>query len=271
MATAPGSVTIGFDGSPDSRRAASWASALSASHGGLPLHLVHALSLPTVPTHYWELRVDELLDRHEQEARALLERERALLEGAGAGVEVFVRRWLPIETLLEHVRDHGSSLLVVGQHGHRPGRVLLGSVSSAVAREAEIPVVVVRGERSLVAPRTVLLAIDGSKPALSAAAAVARWFPAAHVRAVRIRNGSHDLELDQVARHLADAGIEPGRTEIRVGEGPPAEALLTLAEEADVDLVAAGRRGISAWRELLLGSVSEKLLQLAPCPVLVAH
>jgi nucleotide-binding universal stress UspA family protein len=47
--------------------------------------------------------------------------------------------------------------------------------------------------------------------------------------------------------------------------------LLRLAAGEAIELVAAGRRGHSAWSERVLGGVTEKLLQLAPCPVLVAH
>jgi nucleotide-binding universal stress UspA family protein len=56
--------------------------------------------------------------------------------------------------------------------------------------------------------------------------------------------------------------------------GSPAEHLLELAREGvdgGFDLLAAGRTGHSGWRNLLLGGVAEKLLQLAPCPVLLAH
>ena len=45
----------------------------------------------------------------------------------------------------------------------------------------------------------------------------------------------------------------------------------TLARGEGADLITAGRRGQSAWEDLLTGSVSDKLLQLAPCPVLLAH
>jgi nucleotide-binding universal stress UspA family protein len=58
---------------------------------------------------------------------------------------------------------------------------------------------------------------------------------------------------------------------LRVADGPAAPALLALAAEESVDLVAAGRRGRSGWRERVLGGVADKLLHLAPCPVLVAH
>jgi nucleotide-binding universal stress UspA family protein len=272
-ATTParGPITVGFDGSPDSRRAALWAAGVAAALGDVPLHLVHALSLPAVPPDFWQLRVDELFDRHEAAMRAELEQERAELAARGARVEVFVRRWLPLETLLEHARDHASGLVVLGQHGTRGSRLLVGSVSEAVARQARMPVVIDRGRESAAPPRTVLLAWDGSPACRHAAAAVARWFPAAAVRLLHVRHDDAPAAPAELTRLAAEAGLAPGRLEVRIAEGDVAEALLDLAAADEVDLVAAGRRGHSAWSDLLLGGVSSKLIQLSPRPVLVAH
>jgi hypothetical protein len=46
-----------------------------------------------------------------------------------------------------------------------------------------------------------------------------------------------------------------------------ARQLLEMA--ATADLVVVGSRGLGAVRRLLLGTVSEKVLQHAPCPVLI--
>ena len=269
--TLRGPITVGYDGSLDAGRAASWAGGVAAALAGTPVHLVHAISLPAIPPHHWQLSVEALLEQQETEIREQLAAERRALVERGVAGELFVRRWLPVETVLEHAREHASGLVVVGQHGHRRTRRLLGTVSDAVARQAEMPVVVVRGRETPSPPRTVLLAFDGSQPARRAAEAVARWFPEAAVRAVRVENGAGKAEPAETLRLLAEAGIAAGRIELRTASGNAAAALLELAGDPAVDLVAAGRRGRSAWAELLIGGVTEKLLQLAPCPVLVAH
>ena len=53
--------------------------------------------------------------------------------------------------------------------------------------------------------------------------------------------------------------------------GDAAAALLELAASSGSDLMCAGRRGSGPLRDLLLGSVAEKLLQLSPCPLLLSH
>lgn len=58
-------------------------------------------------------------------------------------------------------------------------------------------------------------------------------------------------------------------TEVQVGE--PAEEIVDYARLEEVDLIVMGSRGLSPIKELLLGSVSDKVLRTAPCPVLIAR
>ena len=53
--------------------------------------------------------------------------------------------------------------------------------------------------------------------------------------------------------------------------GEPAEEIVDYARLEEVDLIVMGSRGLSPIQELLLGSVSDKVLRTAPCPVLIAR
>ncbi|MFO0575896.1 MAG: universal stress protein [Polyangia bacterium] len=53
--------------------------------------------------------------------------------------------------------------------------------------------------------------------------------------------------------------------------GPPAEAIADCARDERIDLVVIGSRSRPGVRHLLLGSVAERVLRVAPCPVLVVH
>jgi nucleotide-binding universal stress UspA family protein len=263
---------LAFDGSDDSRRAAAWAGALAAARGGVEIDLVHALTLPAIPLGGWEIPVGELLDRHEREMRDVVETERVALEAAGVPARVFVRRWLPVETLLEHAAERQVGLLVVGTHGQGFHRFRIGSTSAGVVRAASAPVAVVRGEHPVSPPTRVILGLDGSPAGAAAAAAAARWFPAARITAAGVADREPALDREEMLRALARAGVDAGRADAVELEGDPAAALLDFAETSRADLLAVGRRGGgSRLAGLLLGSVSEKLLQLAPCPLLVAH
>ncbi len=57
----------------------------------------------------------------------------------------------------------------------------------------------------------------------------------------------------------------------RLLEGHPAREIPRLAEELDADIVAVGSRGLGGVERFLLGSVSEKVLQHAPCSCLIGR
>jgi nucleotide-binding universal stress UspA family protein len=70
-------------------------------------------------------------------------------------------------------------------------------------------------------------------------------------------------------QHMAGAHDVEVVTEIR--EGDPAETILAYAEEIDADLVVAGTHGRSGVRRHLLGSVAERVVRHAHCPVMTVR
>jgi nucleotide-binding universal stress UspA family protein len=56
--------------------------------------------------------------------------------------------------------------------------------------------------------------------------------------------------------------------ESTVTPSPPVEAIERLAGEIDADLVVMGSRGLTGLKHVLLGSVAERTIRTAPCPVL---
>ena len=56
--------------------------------------------------------------------------------------------------------------------------------------------------------------------------------------------------------------------EAHLREGPPAQAIVALAGELSADLIVMGTRGLTGVKHALLGSVAERTLRTAPCPVL---
>jgi len=53
--------------------------------------------------------------------------------------------------------------------------------------------------------------------------------------------------------------------------GDPAKIIIELAKSNDYDLIVMGSRGRSAFKELLLGSVTQKVIHHAKCPVMVVR
>lgn len=69
------------------------------------------------------------------------------------------------------------------------------------------------------------------------------------------------------ARAILDAAALPYQYHISVGT--PAEAIAQYADEQGVDQIIMGRQGQGGLQSLLLGSVVNKVLHLANCPVLL--
>jgi nucleotide-binding universal stress UspA family protein len=52
-------------------------------------------------------------------------------------------------------------------------------------------------------------------------------------------------------------------------EGDPALEIVNTAKEGGFDAVVVGHKGLGKMKELFLGSISEKVAHLAPCPVII--
>ncbi len=130
----------------------------------------------------------------------------------------------------------------------------------------------------------ILLAYDGfeySKHALEEAAKLAAE-DASTVTIVGVvpptargtKSGGHvalppHAEEDLKIAHdfLRERGIE---AETKIRHGDPAEELIREATEGGYDVAVAGSRGLGPVGQLVLGSVSRKLVKGMPCPVVVA-
>ncbi len=74
--------------------------------------------------------------------------------------------------------------------------------------------------------------------------------------------------LDRV-QSLLPMHAGPSTKQLRVGS--PAEVIVATAEEQRADLIVIGARGLGPIKERLLGSVSHRILTLAPCATLIVN
>jgi nucleotide-binding universal stress UspA family protein len=58
--------------------------------------------------------------------------------------------------------------------------------------------------------------------------------------------------------------------EYKLANGDPASSIIKVAEETACDLIVLGTHGRTGLRRVLMGSVAEHVMRIAPCPVLVA-
>jgi nucleotide-binding universal stress UspA family protein len=134
----------------------------------------------------------------------------------------------------------------------------------------------------------ILVAVDGSRHS-DRAVAYAKELATRYASAVFLVHafphtsdliGYQDYERRVARRELAgqavidrarDALGAPSGVQEELLEGPPADAILRVAETRHADLIVMGTRGLGDLGGLLLGSVSHKVIHSAACPVLVVR
>lgn len=163
-----------------------------------------------------------------------------------------------------------ADLIVLGRAGEHSAWLegLVGSTTEAVARRAEVPVLVT-GEDT---PREggYLVGYDGSahsKQALKTAANVAEdWKAALSVLCV---GGTEVNAAEAEAQaYLADRGV---KAEFLRKDGSPGEALVSVAKDIAAAGIVMGAYGHSKVLEVVTGSTTAYTLNHAPCPVLLCR
>lgn len=215
----------------------------------------------------------------EQEKRAAIARLDAVqVRAAAAGVECEVLLGHgedPFQEIVEEAEHSAMDLIVMGRRDRGDlARALLGSTAAKVIGHAGCNVLVVpRGARF--SGKGILLAVDGSRHSDAAASTVARLVglcraPVTAVcAAIDARLGDDARAIAEQAKDwLAKAGVI-ATAEMRVGA---ADAVITdAAKDRSADLIVMGSHGRSGLDRLLVGSVSERVIGRATCPVMVVR
>lgn len=83
-------------------------------------------------------------------------------------------------------------------------------------------------------------------------------------------------EQQKAAHHAleklaADPGLQSLKPRIHVLSGSAHAEILEFAKQREIDLLVVGTHGRTGLSHLFMGSVAEKIVRLAPCPVLTVH
>jgi nucleotide-binding universal stress UspA family protein len=196
--------------------------------------------------------------------------------------------------ILEYAKENDIDLIVMGTHGRRGiGHVLLGSVAEEVVRCSGCPVLTIRERkepRMLERIGQILVPIDFSdfsRRALVSAQKLAGEFGASlqllHVveqsihPSFYITGKSSIFDLDpEIKEKSVDAMKQMveamGQTDVKVdyfvSEGKAAQEIASFSEAHDSGLIVISTHGLTGIEHFLVGSVTEKVVRLANCPVL---
>ncbi len=278
-------ILVAVDGSAPATAAVEWA-AREAVLRNVPLTLAHVVT-PSAMMMWPEVSVPP----DYAEWQRILEAARVVAHGGGRE-DLRLYTEMPIGspvTMLVDLSDD-AQMIVVGSHGRGAlGRMVLGSVSSSLIRQAHCPVAVIRDENLLVdnpAQAPVVVGIDGSA---ASDAATELAFDEASRRGVDLIAVHAVSDTDLIESSRVDWSVLERRgnkvlderlaewqeryPDVRVRrEVPwshPAKALVKEAEGAQ--LVVVGSRGRGGFTGMVLGSVAWAVVQSAPTPVIVAR
>ena len=215
-----------------------------------------------------------------KEADRLAREEGVLIKTVCEEGEVF-------ERISDLAASENCDLIVMGRRGlHRLERSLVGSVTARVIGYSQRDVLVVPG-KTQVGFQRVLVATDGSKQCRTAVERAIDFAGSygGEISVVSIVDVPAEFyaEAPQIVEdmvHKAQGYVEEVKkkaeasgvkAESFVREGEAYQAIIDLAKARDVNIIVMGSHGRTGLKRLLMGSVAEKVIGYAPCPVLVAR
>jgi nucleotide-binding universal stress UspA family protein len=280
-------ILVAVDGSPFADNALQWAIAIAKEHDAhiTVMHVVSAAALTSLSLELQHRIGDDL---------AVLERK-----VRDAGVQA-ASRWdtgKPWEAITQAADEIGANVIVVGARGHTAFSALrLGSTADRVVRMAQVPVLLIPPKidgrpRPL---RRIIAATDFSDCSHHAIVAALRVLPGhaedaelvllhAWQPLVEYSFGEAEVvtvdpldETDEQILNALETLAKPLRergyiVRVEARQGYPAGVIEREAMTFNADLIVMGTHGRTGAMRLLLGSVAERVLHLAPCPVLTVR
>jgi nucleotide-binding universal stress UspA family protein len=232
------------------------------------------------------LRID--LEREERET-ARLTRVRNALEKRGIKAEIRIARGVPHQEIIKTAQSPAVDLIAMGKRGLTPwGRMLLGSTTASVLREAHVPLLTVRRASGRLAVKKILFPTSFAPKdtvSLEWALELARRFDAAlfvlHVievhRSYDQVKGGFMGRLRESANKQLHAMLDSVSSQQRKGVNlvekvtafPRAwSGIVNFVQDQGIDMVVMSTHARKGVPRFFLGSVAETVIKEAPCPVI---
>ncbi|MFQ5889557.1 MAG: universal stress protein [Gemmatimonadota bacterium] len=261
-----------------------------AQRYGAELHMLHALALhaadPADPAHRFP----------EVEEVTLGTTDGGDGAATTSGVRVFhaqQRGFSAASVILDYAVEHHIDLIVMGTHGRRGlRRFVMGSVAEEVVRFARCPVLTVREDEKTKTSgdfRRIVAPVDFSQHS-RLAVSHARELASALKARLDLLHVVHEVVYPDFyfpstirplgAQELREEAIRRLEALLESTEGPPVEGetaavvgsvaheIARYAKEKDADLIVIASHGLTGILDVLLGSVTERVVRQAPCSVL---
>jgi nucleotide-binding universal stress UspA family protein len=211
-------------------------------------------------------------------AKAIAEKERAL-------IKTVLEYGAPYEKLVDIAESENSGVIVLGKRGTSQfAKTFLGSVASRVIGNSSRDVLVVPQDAAL-GWKKIFIATDGSRYSESATDKAINFaksyggelavisvvdvpseFYAEAPKAVEDLIKKAKEFTAAVKKKAESSGIKASTF---IGEGEAYEVITNTARKEKADVIFMGSHGRTGIGKILMGSVTEKVIGYAPCPVLI--
>jgi nucleotide-binding universal stress UspA family protein len=284
-------ILLPFDGGPAALRAVELLAGYAGESAALALTVLNVQSRPVTLWPGASIDPGALEAALIDAGRSVLKPAVSRLAAAGIAAQAAVR----LGPVAPMILGFEPELIVMGTRGEGALQgFALGSTALRIVHGKGPPVMLVKPEDRLpgmLGKRLrVLLAMDGSAPALRAAERLAAWrgwLGELAVHLVYVQQPltmlqavlpPHDDVIGQWSTQEGDQATQKARElftrekiahRLHLTVGDPAREVMVLAQTTSADLVVVGTRGLGAAHHALIGSVALKATALSPVPVLL--
>lgn len=298
-------ILLPVDGSEEARRAVGFTGSLSTSLGKAltGITMLHVIEGGYISRHMANvdfrteiIKQSDVFKRIKEEhiakdLRPFLDEGQRMLKDAGVvfDIEKLILDGDPANEIVRVADEKAVSTIIMARRGGSEKTLPLGSVTSKVVHSARQTVYVVGHkvlkDKTCPVPK-ILLPVDGSsysRKAVEHAVCLAVELKASIKKITlmnvinlslyekKVREGVVPEDeakglLDEAKKILLEAGILEGIITTKNPIGKPADEILKESIEGDYNLIVIGRKGRTAFKDLLLGGVSWAVLQRSEDP-----
>ena len=278
-------ILVGVDLGPHTESIAAYALWLAKATEAVEICLLHVIDYGLTPPTY----IAPYLEVEKAGLDTNLKTWSDKLHNLGMPAEGKIAVGRLIETFHNVISSLRACTIVLGYKSHP----LRASSSERLIRSLSVPLLVVRGKKAAgvrlgsVEVKRILCATDFSQHSLKALEFAKKISKASgsEINIVHVVKPLHSgREMgDEIRRRYSDDRREEAQRRMDflmgnngiirsfVREGIPSEVIASVAKETDASILFMGGRGLSNFKGLLLGSVTDALIKSSPCPVMVVH
>ncbi len=278
-------ILVAVDGSPAGLHALKQTFPLARAEKGI----IRVISV--VPPYQGELRLTgvrgHVTDLLREPCEKALAEASSLAQEEWGRIEIILEEGDPHERIVETAEAMDCDLVVLGVRGNDPAETLLmAGMTARVIGYGHTDVLVIPAERNFALDR-ILLAVGDSGFSERATGVAFAFHKAYGSRLTVISIADVPSHIYGVDPSAAQDWIEKARKNLRsaeaaakaqgitadmvLREGDPASILTAMAEEMKAGMIVIGSHGRTGLKRLLMGSVTQRVIGSAPCPVLVAR